>query len=140
MLIVYSDKNAEKKSSPYEARNHARPRAYIALLSRGPRNSIERKFLPRKKVSAGKWRVEVNHRPGDIYEIRRWWWDSLRETYLGGCVWIGFDQNNAPFALTRDEAFLNVLAERIASDRSAAPNIPAQIIATRMLPEGVIFQ
>ena len=128
-MIVRSLKSAEHPQ-------HAKGKAYCALLKKGPRDTIDREFVRRTKSESGsEYLMMVETQPGDIYEIRRWWFDGQRQTYLGGTVWIGMDENNQPFALTRDEAFNSVLTPPIRQHGEAL--VP--VTPTRMLPLHVEF-
>lgn len=140
MMTVVSMKAAQKRNSPHAARNHARGRAYVALLRAGPRGSVDRDFIAhRTNGTETQLLFEVAHQPGDIYEVRRWFWDDHRETFMGGVVHVGFDGANRPFMLTRDEAFASVLARSITTD-APADFTPAVQRPKRMLPADLRFR
>lgn len=139
MMTVTSQRKAEKKNSCFFERNHARAKAYVALLRPGQRGQIMRDFVKREKHGDTRLLFSVAHRPGDIYEIRRWFWDADRKTFMGGTVYIGFDESNHPFALSREEAFLSLTAPLIAQN-VAADDRPARPKRTpRMLPSDIAF-
>jgi hypothetical protein len=138
-MTVVSSTKAEKRHSPFEHRNHARGKAYVALLKKGLRGSIDRVFVQReKRNNGGEIFISVETSPGDIYEIRRWWWDQGRNNFIGGNAYVGFDEANQPFVLTRDEAFDSILTPSIRQTDSGSINL---IIThpERVLPTGVIF-
>lgn len=139
LMTVISSTKAEKRNSPFDHRNHARGRAYVALLSRGPRDTISRTFVQReKRHNGGEIYISVATKPGDVYEVRRWWWDQSRKNFLGGNTYIGFDEQNQPFALSREEAFNNVLRSKI-TQQATETAVPVVTYAQRVLPQGVIF-
>lgn len=138
MMSVYSHSGAERRNSPYEDRNHARRKSYVARLIEGPRDTIARQFVERQK-DGNQIRFDVERVPGDIYEIRRWLWDSHRQNYFGGMVYIGFDDEVKPFVLTRDEAYQSVLMRRVSGRRKdGSVDIIVQI-PTRIIPADLHF-
>lgn len=139
MMLVRSLKSAERRNSPWLERNHARGKAYCARLKLGERQTIDREFVKRAKSSSGaELLLSVVTRPGDIYEIRRWWFDHDRQTYFGGTVWIGFDDANQPFVLTREEAFDSVINPPARpADREGQALV--SIVASRIIPAGIEF-
>lgn len=136
VLHVISNPTAEKRNSPHEARNHAKGKAYLALLKKGPRDSIERVFIRRSRKDRQIW-FTVTTRPGDIYELRNWYWDGNRESFMGGTHYIAFDDDNRPVVLSREEAFLSVLNPPVT--HHADRTVPMRLTAVRMLPEGVVI-
>ena len=140
-LTVYSDKNAERSKSPYDSRNHGKPKAYVAVLKKGLRDTVDREFVKRERVSANKFRFCITFEPGDIFEVRRWRWDDLREAYTGGTVYMGVNQDGTPQLLTRDEAFLNILSDKLDKPQGSNPETaPARLLPQRMLPGDLIFE
>lgn len=139
MLLVRSHSNAERANSPFGERNHARRKSFVARLKPGARGSIDREFVERRK-DGNHIRFDVANQPGDIYEIRRWLWDDIRKSYMGGTVYVGFDQQNTPFMLTRDEAFASVHMRGLA-DGADYGHTPAETVVrpNRIIPSDLII-
>lgn len=139
MLSVRSHSNAERVNSPFGERNHARRKSFVARLKLGVRDSVDREFVERHK-DGNSIRFDVDNQPGDIYEIRRWLWDDARKTYMGGTVYVGFDQSNKPFMLTREEAFASVLMRPLGDDADYG-SAPIETITRpdRIIPSDLII-
>jgi hypothetical protein len=111
-------------------------RAYLARLVAGPDGSVDRQFANQEKRGKNRRSFASNALPGDVFEARRWTWDSLRQQYSGGTLWFGVQQNGTLCRLNRDEAFQAVLAVAIAAERPQAPDHrPVERWATRVVPE-----
>lgn len=138
LMQVTSMRAAERRNSPHAIRNHQRSRAYVARLYADQRGVIVRDFVKREKSGDSRLVFTVNTQPGDIYEIRRWFWDGNRECFMGGMVWIGLDQANEPFMLTRDEACASARLLRV--ETTAPPSdVPAINRPDRILPRDILF-
>lgn len=138
MMTVISSKKAQRANSPLDHRNHRKQKAYVARLKKGLRDTVDREFVTRSKsnrVSEIVFSIETQ--PGDIYEIRRWWWDASREAFMGGTVYVGFN-DEGPMLLTRDEAFTSVLAISVEGERADTSH-PVVIRTERILPPGIFF-
>lgn len=137
-MTVVSSKTAETRNSPIRARNWKKPKAYVALMERGAGETIARRFVERSPSgSSQETCFSIDAKLGDIYEIRRWWWDAARGTFLGGTVWIGIGPEGG-VPLTREEAIAHVSSGRIEGG-APEPGRPVRILPKRMLPPGIHF-
>lgn len=129
-MTIQSVKAAERQNSPYPERNHAKKRSYVALLVRGERGTVDRKWVEKNRCG-NKILFSVTPQPGDIYEICRWQWDHIRQQFMGGTIWIGFESASKPIPLSRSEAFASILNERLSGEAGQAPSVQ------RVIPEWV---
>lgn len=153
-IIVRSSAAAERANSPHASRNHKQPRGYVAKLAPGLRGSVDRYFFPREKV-AGHWVIHFSPEPEAIYEIRRWHRMEQRTKthvplpgntserghivsyqWLGGTVWIGFDDALRPTILTREEAFSALRLPQMVKQVSKVP-LPGPVYLEPIMPEGI---
>lgn len=114
-IVFRSWKNAERNGLG---------RPYAARLIPGPRGALNRRFLPETRRGSSK-QVKVYDflaEPGDIYEVRRWFWNHDRERYEGGTAWLGVQADGELFPLTREEAMVAVLSDRVPGAGGEAPN------------------
>lgn len=118
------------------ARKHGMGRAYMARLVPGLRGSIDRQFVKAVKINKNRQLFSSTAHPGDVFEIRRWRWDMMRQQYYGGTVWIGVQRDGRLTKLTRDEAFHAVHALGV-SDDSKYDGSPANVYPERIVPDDI---
>jgi hypothetical protein len=110
-------------------------RAYLARLVASPDGSVDRQFANQEKRGKNRRIFASNALPGDVFEARRWTWNSLRQQYSGGTLWFGVQQNGTLCRLNRDEAFQAVTTLMLT--HSAQAEVPDQCYAFRMVPEDI---
>lgn len=117
------------------ARRHGAPRAYLARLAAGERNSIDRFFVKPRKINANRAAHDTLANPGDVFEARRWLWDMNRQQYFGGTVWFGVQTGGTLCRLTRDEAFAAVAVLKIGAHISS--DVPMIQYPSRIMPDDI---
>lgn len=120
----------------HQARRHGHERPYLARMKVGVYGEVDREFFPVKKVGENRRSMAARALPGDVFEARRWLWDSDRGQYGGGTVWFAVDLSGRICMLTRDEAFQAILAVKL-FDASPENFFPAIVYPHRIVPPDI---